>query len=106
MINTNAIVNNVPCIFIEFGSGDIMVASGKFSEEKTMVVFKNIEPVKVGTSLKGVGKNLKEVKPEVIITFSDPESIDIIMKYLRAAKKNLIELKKRATIKYYRQIKN
>jgi hypothetical protein len=85
----NVVLNGVPLIHAEFGNGDIKVASG-MAGEASMVTFRNIEAVPVGTKIKDGITRIEDEKPELIFTFTDSKSIDVVMFFLRRAKKNLI----------------
>ena len=79
MIYNNALVNKVPCTFVEFGSGDIAVVHGKIAE-CPMLILKNIEQHKISEPVtKIIGSCIEETKPEVVIKFDRIESLDVVI---------------------------
>ena len=84
------ILNGVSLIRAEFGNGDIKVAYGMCAEN-SMVTFRNIEPAPIGTKIKDGITRIEDEKPQLIFTFSDPKSIDVVMYFLKHAKKNLLK---------------
>ncbi len=83
---------------LEFGTGDICIAGGSYLGENGgkvgMVAFMNQEPREIGSV--GVIKANKKYKVgdfPVIMTFTKPESIDVLIKHLEIAKKEMEECK-------------
>lgn len=78
----NAEVNDNLCTLVQFGTGEIGIATGIY-EETPMIVFKNISKRKVGELVPDEFTNkLETSKPEVVITFSNPESLDVLINFL------------------------
>lgn len=93
MIYRNAEVNGHNCSIAAFGQGDILCAVGT-SEIGTFVSMKNINPLPIKAKVKIPDHTpIEEHKPELILSFTDPDSIDVVMIFLRAAKKELIKIK-------------
>lgn len=76
-------------VMAEFGKGDInIVHVGGFN--KAAVIFKNDIPKPIGTeSSEWMGKSIEEVYPDIVMSFTRVESIDILISELEAAKKLL-----------------
>jgi hypothetical protein len=82
---------------LEFGKGDIAVVNGTGKKDneikQTTVLFKNINPIPIAETVTEGGdirnKPVTVFPPEVAMTFTKPESIDVVIRYLRLAKKKL-----------------
>ncbi|MFA5299769.1 MAG: hypothetical protein WC389_16410 [Lutibacter sp.] len=96
MIYKQASVNGWTCVLAKFGNGDIEVASGISKSKKfACIIFKNIPQQEIGSPVLSPGKTIEEEKPEMVITFTDPRSIDVILKHLIAARESLINTNKK-----------
>jgi len=55
-----------------------------------IVLFKNTEPFEIGEyDADGPQGKFEDIKPEVALTFTNPKSIDVLIKVLNEAKNNL-----------------
>lgn len=83
----------------EFGKGDLLVSSiiDENLNRTGIVIFNNKIEEQIGTAHKGnKGKLVSEVCEEsIILNFTKYESIDIVIKYLKEAKKSLLILNKK-----------
>jgi len=88
MFHKNSIVkiNDKPneCSVAEFGKGDISVLLHNFTE-CTAVSFHNCEPRKIGSSDKST------TPIELLFTFTKVESINVVIRQLNRAKRELIK---------------
>ncbi len=76
----------------EFGNGDIIVADG-FVKEDNMgcLMLANDVPNEIGTDHPHrVGKDTDELKQDVIMTFTNVASIDVVIGALQRAKEKMI----------------
>lgn len=83
----------------EFGKGDLLVSSiiDENLNRTGIVIFNNKIEEHIGTTHKdNKGKLVSEVcKESIVLNFTKPESIDIVIKYLKEAKKSLLILNKK-----------
>lgn len=92
MIKKNATFSQLTDVTIlEFGTGDILVSEGHGIEnDYTAVMFKNQEPKGIGVEDDTWrGKTSDELQPDVIMIFTNPNSIDVIVDKLQKAKERL-----------------
>lgn len=76
---------------LEFGKGDIMITHGD-NEKHQSVHFKTTESFEVGQVHKNPeGATSDDFKSEIIMTFDNPNSIDVLMEYLQIAKETLFK---------------
>jgi hypothetical protein len=73
---------------LEFGQGDILCVPG-VGEKHTSVLFKTHEPHEIGKE-HTVGPDSDQFKPDVVMTFNNPGSIDVVIEMLQKAKKDLL----------------
>ena len=88
MFHKNSIVKiddkQTECSVAEFGNGDISVLLHNFSE-CIAVSFHNCEPRKIGSSDKST------TPIELLFTFTKVESINVVIRQLNRAKRELIK---------------
>lgn len=91
--------NGSRSVTAEFGKGDLLVSSiiDENLNRTGIVIFNNKIEEQIGTPHKGnKGKLVSEVCEEsIILNFTKYESIDIVIKYLKEAKKSLLILNKK-----------
>lgn len=79
-------------VVVQFG-GDISVTNSRVFENKVHLALKELDEFyKIGSISGGICK-ISDFKPDVILEFSKVESIDVVIKYLKQAKKELKKLK-------------
>lgn len=80
-------------IQIEFGHGDVGIMLGKRNDGKEVAMFLTNESAgKVGRRVPTIGWN--PAKAAAVISFSNVESIDVVIEHLKTAKKMLKEKNK------------
>lgn len=93
MVIKNQTIGNVKEVtLIELGSGDVKVSCVKqFDEKYTGVMFCNDKPNPVGTDHVG-GGTTDEYDLQVMLTFTNIESIEVVEKHLKRAKTYLKQI--------------
>lgn len=79
---------------IEFGLGDILISSGRLESGEGLVIFSNQEPHEIGEAserFKGCTEAFDNPEIQAIITFSKPESIDVLIGELENAKSKMFK---------------
>ena len=72
---------------IELGNGDVKIASLRFQDDKQVgVEFVNDIPNPIGTKHNTAGTTTDESNPQVILSFTNIESIEVVEKALNKAK--------------------
>lgn len=82
---------------LAFGDGDIAVGAMKSKEGKFAgVFFKNIKPGKINRDLPEVKSGLMDEKDtfEAVMSFTEIESMDVVINAMKDARKHLIQIKK------------
>lgn len=80
-------------IELEFGHGDIGIMPAKRKDSKEVALFlTNVIEGEVGRNLPGL--EWDPAKADAVMTFKSAESIDVLIKCLKAAKKMMKEKKK------------
>lgn len=75
---------------VEFG-GDILVANGECLDAKCVIMSNLPNKVEIGTVFPDyVGKSTIELNSCVELRFKNPDSIDVLIEALQAAKENLV----------------
>ena len=77
---------------LEFGKGDIQVQPA-IGDGYTALLFKSDQSRPIGTEHETKGKNSDWFKTEIAMTFTNTESIDVVLKKLKEAKKYLNPIK-------------
>lgn len=94
MIEFNAVFNgkpNCPAV-LRFGNGDISVSSFHLLHTGPGICFKNVEAEEIGMAdLDADDPRRAANDPQVVFTFSRPESIDVLIEHLQDAKKAFLE---------------
>jgi hypothetical protein len=93
MIYKNAKYGEVENVTIlEFGKGDILVCNASNDKYKhESIIFKSQDPTPIGTEDSTfTGKTTNEYAPEVMMIFTKPESIDVVIDHLQKCKDKLI----------------
>ena len=81
-------------IELEFGYGDICVTPAKHKDNKNVALFfTNVEPGEVGRRVPADKWDPTSV--DAVMIFNNAESIDVVIKHLKIAKKMLKENKKK-----------
>jgi hypothetical protein len=80
---------------LEFGKGDIAVSSAEsLTDKEAYLLFRSTPAGVIGEYNEAMkaGMNSNDVKPEVLMVFPKPESIDVVIETLKEAKKSLIKM--------------
>lgn len=94
MIFKNGTVGkHINVTLLEFGKGDIDVAPAITNGKPNSLVFYARPESEIGTTTNNVGKTTDEVGIDVMFVFEKPESIDVIVKQLKAVKNNMLNHK-------------
>lgn len=89
MIRKNIEFGNLKDVTVlEFGKGDIQVQPA-VGEDYTAVLYKTDQPHDIGTEHDTIGKNSDWFKTEIAMTFTNADSIDVVIKKLTEAKSYL-----------------
>jgi len=85
--------DNNPTALLIFGKGDISVQAGLAENApQAIVTFVNQEPTEIGTIDETLaGKDISEVYKNVIMSFDNPASIDVVIRALERAKSHILE---------------
>lgn len=81
-----------------FGKGNIALSTGiatdnETQEQSVWLCCKNCtEPQEIGSAVKGLSNDVTEVKPELILSFTKVESIDIVIDMLQHARQDLVAI--------------
>lgn len=88
MIRNNVKVGTVLVeTMIELGNGDVKVAALKFQEDNQVgIEFVNDKPNPIGTKHNTAGTTTDESNPQVILSFTNVESIEVVERALNKAK--------------------
>ena len=79
---------------IELGNGDVKVAALRFQDDKQVgVEFVNDVPNPIGKKHNTSGTTTDESNPQVILSFTNVESIDVVERALNKAKVMLRNMK-------------
>ena len=74
---------------LEFGQGDIGIHMGDTSDV-ALLLFRNLDkPAQIGKLLSGQKRNEEILDTDVVMSFSNTESIDALMKCLKVVKRKL-----------------
>lgn len=79
---------------LEFGKGDIGIHMGETSDA-ALLLFRNLDtPVPIGKLLNGQKRKEVEIlDTDVVMSFSNTESIDALMKCLKVIRQNMCKSK-------------
>ena len=78
---------------LEFGKGDIQVQPA-IGDDYAAVLFKSDEEYPIGTEHETKGKDSDWFKTEIAMTFTNVDSLDVVVKKLKEARKYLTNKKK------------
>jgi|11BtaG_2_1085332.scaffolds.fasta_scaffold06836_9 hypothetical protein len=93
MIRKNIEFGNLKDVTVlEFGKGDIQVQPS-LGDDYTAVLFKTDEINPIGTEHETKGKDSDWFKTEIAMTFTNVESLDVVVKKLKEARKYLTKKK-------------
>lgn len=74
---------------LEFGKGDIGIQMGDTSDV-ALLLFRNLDtPAPIGKLLKRQRRKVEVLDSDIIMSFSNTESIDALMKCLKVIRRNL-----------------
>ena len=75
---------------LEFGNGDIGIHMGDTSNV-ALLVFRNLrKPAPIGQQVDGnIAKEIELLNSDVVMSFSNTESIDVLMKCLKVIRRKL-----------------
>lgn len=77
---------------VEFGKGDVIVAITKFKKRNVGVCFTNLDhPQRIGSFVDTTATNTNELGIDAILTFTDVNSIDVVLQALQIARKELLD---------------
>ena len=75
---------------LEFGKGDIGILMGDTSDVALLLLRNLDKPAPIGKLLNGQKrKEVKILDTDVVMSFSNTESIDALMKYLKIIRQNM-----------------
>ena len=86
---------------LEFGKGDIGIHMGETSDA-ALLLFRNLDtPAPIGKLLNRQRRREVEIMDsDVVMSFSNTESIDALMKSLKVIRRNLVEVSAQSCIKH------
>src|SRR5687768_13763340 len=74
----------------EFGKGTVLVSAAKTEGgEFSLVCFKSSDAKPIGSDGGGLGTAVKETKQDIIFSFTNPKSVDVVIRALIEAKAHL-----------------
>ncbi len=94
MIKTDVTIGQIKGVtLLEFGTGEINMRFFNVSEglKGNGVSMKTTEPRRLGKQPKEPETTTDEWKPQVMMTFSNPESVNVVIEQLQEFKKEFFE---------------
>jgi hypothetical protein len=96
MIHKDIMFGNIQVqSLLEFGNGTIAVMPAQLADPKSSVIMFKSEsepnPINKDMPEYAKGKTSDEIKPEVVMVFTNPESVDTLMWALKKIKRQLLK---------------